>query len=1016
MAAPAPHPFGAGHEALLGALAQLLPDPQVGEEHFETRILWVPSAQGKPLASTALIAPVPDPGEVLTLEPRGVAVLPVRGAVLVDLLVVALDPRALAPGIMLGRDLAFWANALRFAAALVARQQMLPTLVSHNGHWRASWEASFSGADADRLGMLARAMPHACRALSEDAEQPPTAPAVAVLTQLVDAIVDHLARLEPGPDRSIRAPRPHAFDSLHDQWLHALRSPDGVMDGADESLASFAEQIREWQRPIGLASAAPVKLCFRLEEPANVRESRGRGRRRAARQSATHSNPAPAPWRVRFLLQSVNDPSLLIEASEVWRAHSRKLQALKCEGSKIREYVLTALGQASGLCPRIQASLKRPAPAGYELNVTGAHEFLTETAWGLQQAGFGVMLPAWWTSKGTKLRLTARASVKSPKMQGASGLTLDALLRFDWEIALGDMPLTLKELEQLARLKAPLVRIRGQWVQLSAEEIEAAIALRKKQARRKVRFRDLIQMALSAVPASAGIEFDGVRADGWIAALLAQLEGRAPFDELGAPTGFKGSLRPYQVRGFSWLAFLRRWGLGACLADDMGLGKTIQVLALIQREWESGSRAPALLIAPTSVTGNWQKEAARFTPALPVMVHHGTERKKGPAFAEAAIKHALVVSSYALLVRDIELFKAVPWSAIVLDEAQNIKNPETKQARTARAILADCRIALTGTPVENNVGDLWSIMEFLNPGFLGSQSAFKQRFFLPIQVDRDPHALDRLKRLTSPFILRRLKSDRRIIADLPEKMEMKVFCPLTREQATLYAAVVKEASEAIEQADGIQRKGLVLATLMKLKQVCNHPAQFLRDNSAIPNRSGKLSRLTEMLEEVLAAGDRALVFTQFTEMGDLLRTHLQETFAREVLFLHGGVAKKARDHMVERFQQLDDAPPIFLLSLKAGGTGLNLTRANHVFHFDRWWNPAVENQATDRAFRIGQTRHVQVHKFLCQGTLEERIDEMIERKKDMAANVVSAGEGWLTELSTAELKNLFALRAEAIQQ
>ncbi|MBI2924566.1 MAG: DEAD/DEAH box helicase, partial [Verrucomicrobia bacterium] len=341
---------------------------------------------------------------------------------------------------------------------------------------------------------------------------------------------------------------------------------------------------------------------------------------------------------------------------------------------------------------------------------------------------------------------------------------------------------------------------------------------------------------------------------------------------------------------------------------------------------------------------------------------------------------------------------------------------ETKQARAARALRADCRIALTGTPVENNVGDLWSIMEFLNPGFLGTQGEFKRRFFLPIQVDRDPATTERLKRLTGPFLLRRLKTDKTIIADLPDKLEMKVFCPLTKEQASLYAAVVKDAGDALDESTGIQRKGLVLATLMKLKQVCNHPAQFLGDNSAIPGRSGKLARLTEMLEEVLAAHDRALVFTQFTEMGGLLRRHLQETFGREVLFLHGGVAKKQRDQMVERFQSDGDAPPVFLLSLKAGGTGLNLTRANHVFHFDRWWNPAVENQATDRAFRIGQTRNVQVHKFLCQGTLEEKIDEMIERKKEIAANVVGAGEGWLTELSTAELKDLFALRAEAVQE
>jgi SNF2 family DNA or RNA helicase len=571
-----------------------------------------------------------------------------------------------------------------------------------------------------------------------------------------------------------------------------------------------------------------------------------------------------------------------------------------------------------------------------------------------------------------------------------------------------------------------LVKIRGQWVHLNAEEIQAAIALRNKKSATGP-LRDVIRMALGAMPALDGsallgraldrIPLEGVRADGWIADLLAQLEGRAGFEELPAPRGLRGELRAYQLRGLSWLAFLRRWGLGACLADDMGLGKTIQVLTLVQREREAGLRAPILLICPTSVTGNWQKEAARFTPELPVLVHHGTERTKDAAFARAAAKHALVVTSYALLHRDFELFKDIAWAGVVLDEAQNIKNPETKQARAARALAAGWRIALTGTPVENNVGDLWSIMEFLNPGFLGTQSDFKRRFFLPIQLDRNADAAARLKRLTGPFILRRLKTDRQIIADLPDKLEMKVYCPLTREQASLYAAVVKEAGEALDGADGIQRKGLVLATLAKLKQVCNHPAHFLGDNSALAGRSGKLARLTEMLEEALAAGDRALVFTQFTEMGELLRRHLQETLGREVLFLHGGVGRKARDRMVERFQSASgaDAPPIFLLSLKAGGTGLNLMRANHVFHFDRWWNPAVENQATDRAFRIGQTRNVQVHKFICQGTLEERIDEMIEGKQEAADSVIAAGETSLTELSTRELKDLFALRAEAVQ-
>jgi SNF2 family DNA or RNA helicase len=448
----------------------------------------------------------------------------------------------------------------------------------------------------------------------------------------------------------------------------------------------------------------------------------------------------------------------------------------------------------------------------------------------------------------------------------------------------------------------------------------------------------------------------------------------------------------------------------------MGLGKTIQTLALIQRDWEAHNKKPVLLICPTSVVGNWQKEAARFTPSLPVMVQHGITRAKGAAFKKAAEKHAMVISSYALLHRDVEILKKVSWAAVILDEAQNIKNADTMQARAARELKADYRIALTGTPVENNVGDLWSILEFLNPGFLGTQSEFKRTFFVPIQANRDPNAMRRLKHLTGPFILRRLKTDKAIITDLPEKMEMKVFCTLTKEQASLYAAVVDDATEALDTAEGIQRKGVILATLSKLKQICNHPAQFLGDNSAIPRRSGKLMRLTEMVEEILEVGDRALIFSQFAEMGAILRKHIQETFGREVLFLHGAVPKRQRDHLIERFQNEADGPRLFILSLKAGGTGLNLTQANHVFHFDRWWNPAVENQATDRAFRIGQTRNVQVHKFLCVGTLEEKIDEMIERKQEVAAGVVGTGENWLTELSTAELKELFALRSEAVRE
>jgi SNF2 family DNA or RNA helicase len=466
--------------------------------------------------------------------------------------------------------------------------------------------------------------------------------------------------------------------------------------------------------------------------------------------------------------------------------------------------------------------------------------------------------------------------------------------------------------------------------------------------------------------------------------------------------------------GVGWLAALRRYGLGACLADDMGLGKTIMVIALLLQARRAEIEAPpALLICPTSVVGNWQRELARFGPDLRVLVHHGTGRDTDQLAAQAA-SHDVVISTYALLHRDEAALTAVEWDAVILDEAQNVKNAATRAAQAARALPARWRAALTGTPVENRLADLWSIFQFLNPGYLGSAEQFRKRFAAPIERGGDPAAAARLRQLVGPFILRRLKTDRAIIQDLPAKNEMKVYCTLTREQATLYEAIVQTLLGEVEEAEGIQRRGQILAALTKLKQVCDHPALLLHDASALAGRSGKLARLTEMLEEVLAVGDRALIFTQYAEMGKLLQEHVQTTFGREALFLHGGTAATARDRMVARFQSEGAGPQIFLLSLKAGGTGLTLTRANHVFHFDRWWNPAVEDQATDRAYRIGQRRDVQVHKLLCAGTFEETLDQLIERKTALAESIVGTSEAWITELSTAELRDLFALRRDAV--
>lgn len=994
-ARPSPSRFAPEPGSLRAALIGEIPGFALAKDQQQQWIAWLPSDELGALPSSPLLVEQTESRGEVRLAPWEVPAIALTAEQAVSVLMAGGERRTWGPGVVLGKTLAYWSGVLKFAGTLVARQQYLPGIAVEEGGktYRARWEPILTGLERLQAEQLARSMPQAARALARDAAVPPDASASDILGEILGILVDQLVRVAARPVGKEKPPTA----SLHDRWVHALRTPSGLMAGKPGELAELAAQIEEWRRPIAAAVSAPFRLCFRLEEPES---DAGR-------------------WRVRYLLQAIDDLSLHIPAETVWKRRGRGSAILERGGFRPREFLLSALGQAAGLCPRIEESLRSATPSGYELDSAGAHDFLSQKAGPLEQAGFGVFLPSWWTRKGTKLRLGARAVIAAPKLTSKTELSLEAILKFRWEIALGDQKLSFRELQALARLKTPLVKIRGRWVELSPEEIEAALAFWKDKEGSAITGRKAIQMALGAGEPPGPLAFAGVEASGWLADLIAQIEGSKEFAEFATPEGFRGTLRPYQVRGFSWLGFLRRWGFGACLADDMGLGKTVQTLALIQREWESQPakrRKPTLLICPMSVVGNWHKEASRFAPDLPVLVHHGQERIRGADFKKQAGKHALVLSSYSLLHRDFDLLKQVPWAAAVLDEAQNIKNAQTKQAQAARALKAEHRIALTGTPVENHVGDLWSIMEFLNPGWLGTQADFKRTFHIPIQAGRDPEAADRLRRLTGPFILRRLKTDKAIIADLPEKLEMKVFCTLTKEQASLYAAVVEETAGQIEQSEGIQRKGIVLATLMKLKQVCNHPAQFLGDRSPLPNRSGKLTRLTEMLDEVIASGDRALVFTQFSEMGGLLKGHLQETFGREILFLHGATPKAQRDRMVERFQSKDDeAPPIFILSVKAGGTGLNLTAASHVFHFDRWWNPAVENQATDRAFRIGQAKRVQVHKFLCMGTLEEKIDSMIERKREIAGSVVGSGESWLTKLTNSELKELFAMRREALE-
>ncbi len=966
---PRPLPFAADHDALRPALPQ-------GAEALEATV-WLPTARWRPLGADA-----EESAEEVALAPWTVAAFALDEAAATWLLSRSAPKAELAPATVAGTDLSYWAQVSRWAATLVARGLFLPAVEPAEAGYRATWQPVIAGADRARLERLAGAMPDACRAFGVGGVGPP---ARTVLRRFVHLLVDRMVR-----EAAFAVGPPHTRD-LHGRWLAALGAADGRLRGAPGELETLARQVREWSEPVHARDDAVARLCFRLEEPGED----------------------SAPWRVRYLLQATADPSLQLAAEEVWRLGGRAALASKIPAP--RERLLAALGRAARLVPQVEASLAEPRPAGYGLDAAGAHAFLTETASLLEQAGFGVMLPAWWTRTGTRHRVAVSARVRAPRVAVSAGLGVDALLDVDWDVVLDGQSLSREELIALARLKTPLVRVRGQWVELRADELRAALSFLERGGPSRASLGEVVRMALGATGEVRGLALEAVHGDGWVGEILDRLEHGAALEEEPPPAGLRATLRPYQLRGYAWLRFLTRWGLGACLADDMGLGKTVQTLAVVQHDWAQGVRQPVLLVCPTSVVGNWQREAARFTPQLPVLVHHGLGRvRDAERFAAEASRRALVVSSYALLQRDLETLRSVTWRGVVLDEAQNVKNAATKQARAARALAASYRIALTGTPVENHVGDLWALMDFLNPGLLGGQAEFQRRFFLPIHRDGDSEARARLKRLTGPLVLRRLKTDPAIRADLPDKLEMKVYCPLTAEQASLYAAVTQDLEARIADAQGMSRKGLILATLSKLKQVCNHPAHFLGDNSALAGRSGKLERLEEMLEEVLAVGERALVFTQFAEMGRLLHRRLAEVFGREVLFMHGGTPKALRDRMVERFQAAGGGPPIFVLSLKAGGTGVNLTRASHVFHFDRWWNPAVENQATDRAFRLGQDRTVEVHTFICSGTLEERIDALIESKTRVAADVVDAGETWLTELSTEQIRELFRLRAEAV--
>ena len=589
-----------------------------------------------------------------------------------------------------------------------------------------------------------------------------------------------------------------------------------------------------------------------------------------------------------------------------------------------------------------------------------------------------------------------------------SGLALDGSVHFDLRASLGGREISREEFRELAAASVPLVRLGGEWRTLSRKAL--------------LRARSIAQVALhgSAVPALTALgavlggasEVRGLTvevsepADGGLADLAARLRSPALRESAEPARGFHGTLRPYQRIGLGWLVRMRELGMGALLADDMGLGKTVQLIAyLLDRS--DGDERPVLIVAPTSVLGNWQRELQRFAPEIRSRIHHGPERTSRIAELQ---EYDVVLTSYALLPRDRSLLQRGEWRALVLDEAQAVKNPLTRAAQTARTLTAGHRVALTGTPVENRLDELWSIMHILNPGLLGTRTGFRRLVATPIERQQDEVAEERLRRMTGPFLLRRRKSDPNVLPDLPPRQDSVEFCTLTLEQASLYQATIDTMMGEVRDSAGIQRRGHVLALITRLKQVCNHPAHASGRGGALGGRSGKLDRLTEMLSEAMDEGDSALVFTQYAVMGTMLAGHLERELEVERLYIDGSTPRLERERIVDRFQEPGPGPRVLVASLKAGGTGLNLTAANHVFHFDRWWNPAVEDQASDRAHRIGQTRIVQVHWLVCAGTIEERIDQLIAGKRDLATRIVDRGvETALADLGDDELAQLVAL-------
>ncbi|MET9143428.1 SNF2-related protein [Streptomyces sp. NPDC004042] len=930
-------------------------------------VLWDPDAP----ASDALPGPVPPavgappvPTTLTVVRPHGAALrrrtvpalsLPIDAA-LPHLLRARHDPAA-------HPATACWGAAALHALRLSARGRLLPGLTA-TGHdaWRAG---PLDPDDIAHLRAVAAALPPEGHAVPLPGTGPLRLPEPeALLRAFLDAVADTLPRTPAAPHT---AGRPFAH-----------RAPQHLPAAQD------------WAAQVAAGTDAGVRISLRLDlsaydlfdaDPADSPAGAAAGGR-PTRRSGT----------AIVQVHSLADPTLVADATSLWAG-----EADAAFGPRARVDAALAVRRAARVWPPLDRLAEQDVPDVLALSEEEAGELLGVAATRLAAAGVAVHWP-----RDLADDLTATAVVRSAPGSATDGTGFfesEELLRFSWQLALGGDPLTEAEMDALAEAHRPVVRLRDRWVLVDP-------ALVRKARRRDLGLLDPVDALSAALTGTT--EVDGETVEAVPVGALAALRDRitAGVRPAEPPPGLRATLRDYQLHGLGWLDLMTSLGLGGCLADDMGLGKTVTLIAL---HLKRARREPTLVVCPASLLGNWQREITRFAPGVPVRRFHGPDRTLD------GLDGGFVLTTYGTMRSTAPLLAEQPWGLVVADEAQHVKNPHSATAKALRTIPSPARVALTGTPVENNLSELWALLDWTTPGLLGPLTSFRARHARAVENGEDEDAARRLARLVRPFLLRRRKSDPGIVPELPPKTETDHPVPLTREQAALYEAVVRESMLAIETAQGIARRGLVLKLLTSLKQICDHPALYLKDGD-MPGgdraaaRSGKLALLDELLDTLLAEDGSALVFTQYVGMARLITSHLAAR-AVPVDLLHGGTPVPERERMVDRFQE--GATPVLVLSLKAAGTGLNLTRAGHVVHFDRWWNPAVEEQATDRAYRIGQTQPVQVHRLITEGTVEDRIAEMLAAKRALAEAVLGTGESALTELSDRELSDLVSLRRGA---